>query len=357
MDKTGALPVSVCGIRKTYGDVCALNAVDLEVRAGEFLTLLGPSGSGKTTLLMVLAGFIRPDCGGVRFGGKEMVLTPPHKRNVGMVFQNYALFPHMDVEGNVAYPLKLRGKNKNEIAERTARALATVQLEGFARRRVHQLSGGQKQRVALARAIVFEPRILLMDEPLSALDKKLREQMQTELRALHESLGMTTVYVTHDQREALTMSDRIAVINGGNVEQLGAPREIYDRPKNPFVADFIGESALLPVRAQNGEIRRNGAPLSSADSPPDGEYLLLLRPEWLEIAEGETGEDNIFSGAITSSSYQGETVMLQITLDGGENIGARISPQDAEKALAPESGGRIALRLRRTRAVLIPRGA
>ena len=356
MQKTGALPIAIREIRKTYGGVCALGGINLDIRAGEFLTLLGPSGSGKTTLLMVLAGFIRPDGGGVKFGEDEMILTPPHRRNVGMVFQNYALFPHMDVAANIAYPLKLRGVPKAEVETRTARALALVQLEGLGNRRVHQLSGGQKQRVALARAVVFEPRILLMDEPLSALDKKLREQMQTELRQLHDTLGMTTVYVTHDQREALTMSDRIAVINGGNLEQLGAPRAIYDRPANAFVADFIGESALLPVRAEGGEIRRNGMRLSCADSPPDGDYLLLARPEWLEIAKTDSAEgDNIFSGVVAGFSYQGESILLQIALDDGIRVGARIPARRA--AEIPQINARIALHLRREHAVLIPRGA
>jgi putative spermidine/putrescine transport system ATP-binding protein len=247
MSRDGALPISISGITKTYGKVFALDNVDLEIRKGEFLTLLGPSGSGKTTLLMALAGFTRPDSGSIRFGDEEIILKPPHLRNVGMVFQSYALFPHMSVAANVGFPLKLRKAARSEIDTRVAEALATVQLDGYGERRISQLSGGQKQRVALARAIVFSPRILLMDEPLSALDKKLREHMQIELRHLHEKLGMTTVYVTHDQREALTMSDRIAVINHGRLMQLDTPREIYDRPANRFVADFLGESTFLPL--------------------------------------------------------------------------------------------------------------
>ena len=194
-----------------------------------------------------------------------------------------------------------------------------------------------------------------MDEPLSALDKKLREQMQTELRQLHGALGITTVYVTHDQREALTMSDRIAVINRGGLEQVGKPRQIYGRPKNAFVADFIGESALLPVRAEGGEIRLGEMRLASADSPPDGEHLLLLRPEWLDIANGAAAEDNIFSGAIVSSSYQGESVLLQVSLDGGAQIAARIPARRAEEI--PPDGARISLRLRREHTSVIPRGA
>ena len=214
--QSNALNISIKSITKTYGDFHALNDVNLEVNSGEFLTLLGPSGSGKTTLLMVLAGFTRPDYGSVKFGEEEIILKPPHLREIGMVFQNYALFPHMNVEDNIGYPQKLRGVSKSETKLNVDEALSIVKLDGLGKRRVGELSGGQKQRVALARAIVFKPKILLMDEPLSALDKKLREEMQIELRQLHDSLNITTVYVTHDQKEALTMSDRIAVINGGN---------------------------------------------------------------------------------------------------------------------------------------------
>ena len=206
MLESAGLPITISGVTKTYGAVYALDSFDLAIQQGEFLTLLGPSGSGKTTLLMALAGFLRPDSGSIKFADREIILTPPHKRDVGMVFQNYALFPHMTVAANVGYPLKLRKRPADEIAEKVEAALDTVQLGGYGARRINQLSGGQRQRVALARAIVFGPRILLMDEPLSALDKQLRERMQIELRHLHERLGMTTVYVTHDQREALTMS-------------------------------------------------------------------------------------------------------------------------------------------------------
>ena len=244
-----SLNISIKDVTKTYRDFYALKDVSLEVTSGEFLTLLGPSGSGKTTLLMVLAGFTSPDYGSVKFGGEEVVLKPPHLRGIGMVFQNYALFPHMSVAENVSYPQKLRGVSKEETRKSVEHALATVKLHGLAHRRVDELSGGQKQRVALARAIVFQPKILLMDEPLSALDKKLREEMQIELRQLHDSLNMTTVYVTHDQKEALTMSDRIAVINYGQLMQLGTPNEIYQRPKNAFVADFIGE--VKPVASKS----------------------------------------------------------------------------------------------------------
>ena len=235
-----SLEISIKDLTKRYGKIYALDTVSLDIKAGEFLTLLGPSGSGKTTLLMAIAGFNRPDSGSIKFANQEMILTPPHKREVGMVFQNYALFPHMSVFENIGFPLKLRKAPNDQIKEKVHDALKTVQLSDYADRKIDQLSGGQRQRVALARAFVFGPRILLMDEPLSALDKKLREQMQIELKQLHRKLGVTTVYVTHDQREALTMSDRIAVINEGKIEQLGTPKEIYNSPNSSFVADFIG---------------------------------------------------------------------------------------------------------------------
>ena len=247
MTRAGSLPISARQITKSFGNLLALDRIDIDIRSGEFLTLLGPSGSGKTTLLMVLAGFSRPDQGSLKFGDAEVIRLAPHKRDVGMVFQSYALFPHMNVAGNIGFPLRLRGVAKAEAALRIEQALEMVQLSGYGGRRVDELSGGQRQRVALARAIVFEPRILLMDEPLSALDKQLREHMQIELRRLHDKLGMTTVCVTHDQREALTMSDRVAVINYGRIMQLDTPQRLYERPANRFVAEFVGESAFLPV--------------------------------------------------------------------------------------------------------------
>ena len=240
-DTSASLSISVTELTKTYGKVFALNRVSIDVKAGEFLTLLGPSGSGKTTLLMAIAGFNRPDSGRICFGDDDVTVLPPHKRGVGMVFQNYALFPHMSVFENVAFPLKLRKIPADEKRQRVTEALQTVQLSDFAERGIDQLSGGQRQRVALARAFVFGPKLLLMDEPLSALDKKLREEMQIELKQLHRQLGVTTVYVTHDQREALTMSDRIAIIDHGELAQIGTPREIYNAPANHFVASFIGD--------------------------------------------------------------------------------------------------------------------
>ncbi|MFN0185899.1 MAG: ABC transporter ATP-binding protein, partial [Aquabacterium sp.] len=314
-----AVPITARGLRKRYGAVRALDDVDLDVRAGEFLTLLGPSGSGKTTLLMVLAGFIRPDEGSLRFGNDEVVRLPPHQRDIGMVFQNYALFPHMDVAGNIGYPLRLRGVSGDALHQRVQAALATVQLEGYGARRIDELSGGQRQRVALARAIVFEPRIVLMDEPLSALDKQLREHMQIELRRLHEQLGTTTIYVTHDQREALTMSDRIAVIQHGRIMQLGTPQQLYEQPANRFVAAFIGESSLLRVALDGAVAQCAGQALAlpppvPGAAPGPGPAWLMLRPERLQLLGADTpapAGHNRLQATVADRVYQGDTYLLQ----------------------------------------------
>jgi putative spermidine/putrescine transport system ATP-binding protein len=347
----GSLPIRVEAVRKTYGPFVALDEVGIDVASGEFLTLLGPSGSGKTTLLMVLAGFIRPDAGRVFFGGEEVTLRPPHKRDLGMVFQNYALFPHMTVAGNLAYPLKVRGKGRAEIEERVRRALDIVQLTGLGERNVDQLSGGQRQRVALARAVIFEPKILLMDEPLSALDKKLREQMQIEVRHLHRRLGMTTVYVTHDQREALTISDRIAIIDKGRLRQVGAPREIYDRPKSRFIADFIGESHFLPVEVRDGAAVLDGRPLLLGASPNGSStQLLVIRPEKLRIvAQGAAADGlNLLRGRVTECVYQGESTLVAVTLAGGDPIALR------HTGAGPAVGDAVTLGLAPADTLLVP---
>ena len=238
--------VEFVAVEKTYdGDTNVVKGLSLTIQSGEFLTLLGPSGSGKTTTLMMLAGFEEPTAGEILLHGKSLRKVPPYHRNMGIVFQNYALFPHKTVTANVAYPLKQRRLAKAEIAERTLRALKMVELEHLAERRPAQLSGGQQQRVALARALVFEPELVLMDEPLGALDKNLREQMQIEIKHLHDQLGMTVVYVTHDQGEALTMSDRVAVFHQGRIQQIDDAVSVYERPTNEFVANFIGENNTL----------------------------------------------------------------------------------------------------------------
>lgn len=356
MPPSRSLPITIRQVTKAYGLMRALDEVDLDIKSGEFLTLLGPSGSGKTTLLMVLAGFVRPDHGSVRFGDVEVIRAPPHKRDVGVVFQNYALFPHMSVAENIAFPLQMRHIPKADIAPRVERALDTVQLSGFGTRRVTQLSGGQRQRVALARAIVFEPRILLMDEPLSALDKQLRDRMQIELRALHDRLGITTICVTHDQREALTMSDRVAVINHGRVQQLDAPRTIYEHPANRFVAEFLGESAFLPVEHSSGGFLLAGQSLRVSDPPAGGgSWLLMIRPERLRIlADAADDSVNLLGGRLRDVIYQGESVLLEVELPDGTLVPVRGSSARGAMAAVPAHGAPITLGLAPEDTFLIP---
>jgi putative spermidine/putrescine transport system ATP-binding protein len=352
---SASLPISIRQLTKRYGKFTALDDVSLDVTSGEFISLLGPSGSGKTTLLMVLAGFVRPDAGSVLFGDREVVLVPPHKREVGMVFQNYALFPHMSVAGNLAYPLRLRGIGKSEIAERVTRALELVQLGGLGDRHVDHLSGGQRQRVALARAVIFEPRILLMDEPLSALDKKLREQMQIEVRHLHESLGMTTVYVTHDQREALTMSDRVAVIDRGRFIQIGTPRDVYDRPRTHFVADFVGESHFLPVTVREGAafLRDRRLMLDQPLQQGAATQYLAVRPEKLRVLQdGSSDGFNRLEGRVKELVYQGDSSLLYVVLDDGAEVAVR-QPTNSMTTM-PSTGDLIRLGLAPADTIVVP---
>tara|TARA_B100000945_G_C20423866_1_gene619366 strand:+ start:1855 stop:2967 length:1113 start_codon:yes stop_codon:yes gene_type:complete len=354
-----ALPISIRGLTKRYGSLYALNSIDLDVSSGEFLTLLGPSGSGKTTLLMAIAGFNRPDSGSIRFGDSEMILAPPHKREVGMVFQNYALFPHMTVAENIGFPLKLRKIGSKECQQRVDEALSTVQLLNLGDRRIDQLSGGQKQRVALARAFVFRPRILLMDEPLSALDKKLREQMQIELKQLHRKLGVTTVYVTHDQREALTMSDRIAVINEGKFEQIDSPEFIYNKPANSFVADFIGESTMLPLgKKTSGDLFFQDILISSGYSnSSQEEWLLVIRPERLFLVEKnnlDSDQNIIFEGVIKEFVYQGETAFALIALSDQHSLSIRFSTDSSGSRDNMRPGESLKIGLKRSEVIIIP---
>ena len=341
-----ALPISMRGITKCYGSVSVLSDLDLDVAPGEFLTLLGPSGSGKTTLLMILAGFVRANAGSVKVGGEEIIAMPPHRRNIGMVFQNYALFPHMNVFQNIAFPLKQRRIPAAESKARVETALDLVQLGGLADRRVDQLSGGQRQRVALARAIVFEPRIVLMDEPLSALDKSLREHMQIELRSLHRRLGMTTVYVTHDQREAITMSDRIAVMNNGRIEQLDRPEVLYAQPRTRFVAGFIGESNFIPVECRDGAAWYDGQRLQvSSQAQEGGHHWLVARPEKVRIApaSGAVNGANVLPATVRDVVYQGDSFLCYATLSGGEQIALRDYCRSDVLALIPPAGNQVRL--------------
>jgi putative spermidine/putrescine transport system ATP-binding protein len=345
MPNTQTLAISVRAASKRFGTTVVLDEVSLDVAEGQFVTLLGPSGSGKTTLLNIIAGFTTPDSGTVHFGGEDVTQVLPHRRGIGIVFQNYALFPHMSVADNVAFPLKARRMSRVEIAERVAWALSLVKLDGYGGRRIDQLSGGQRQRVALARAIGFRPKLILMDEPLSALDKQLREHMQIEIRALHDRLGATTIYVTHDQREALTMSHRIAVLNQGKIAQIASPEEVYDYPADAFVADFIGEAALIPVeRIDDKSVRLDDAPLQCARLLPNsGQLLLVVRSEKLRLAQA--GDMNAFPIIVRARIFQGESQLLIAETVGGASLTLRLSTHVETDSLLPQPGERAYLSL------------
>jgi spermidine/putrescine ABC transporter ATP-binding subunit len=323
---SGAI-VSLTGLEKDFGTVGAVQGVSLDIAAGEFLTLLGPSGSGKTTTLMMIAGFESPSAGDITIDRKSVVGVSPHKRNIGMVFQNYALFPHLTVADNIGFPLKQRGIGRAERTKMVKQALDLVRLPGYDGRYPKQLSGGQQQRVARARALVFNPRLLLMDEPLGALDKQLRESLQLEMRRLHADLGITFIYVTHDQEEALTMSDRIAVMNEGRIAQLGCPEDLYDRPCNRFVASFLGESNFLPgivhgfqdkdivVAECGGTMVRAIAP----SRPSRGDKVMLtMRPERVRFADGiSTPALNRMAATVTEAVFAGERCRYLLTAPDG----------------------------------------
>jgi len=340
--------VSAHNLTKEFGDFTALDDVSLEIGSGHLVSLLGPSGSGKTTLLNIFAGFLRPTQGAVAFHGNDVTVVPPHKREIGFVFQHYALFPHMTVGQNVAYPLKVRRASARTIKDQVAKSLATVQLEGFEDRRVDQLSGGQKQRVALARAIVFEPKIILMDEPLSALDKQLREHMQIELRDLHERLNATTVYVTHDQREALTLSDQIAVLNHGRIMQLGTPTELYEDPQNRFVADFVGETSMLEVtKTGDKTVQLGGTEFQTRSVVPDDEplYLAIRTEKLLVLDPGSAAAGNVIDGRVTHAVYQGESMRLFVRIDDQTEVSVRRLCQGGETLAMPRAGENVRLHL------------
>ena len=318
------LRVSISKVRRDYGSVVAVDDVSLDVEAGEFVSLLGPSGSGKTTLLMMLAGFEQPQSGRIVIGGGDVTRVPPNKRNIAMVFQKYALFPHMSVEENIAFPLAMRNVDKHERADKVRKALEMVKLGGYGRRKPAELSGGQQQRVALARAIVFDPPVILMDEPLGALDKKLRQHMQIELKQLQRRLGATVIYVTHDQEEALTMSDRVAVMNHGRLMQYGPPRELYDVPADAFVADFLGEMNFIEgtVGAIDGSscsvVLAGGtasAPATAGLAVGD-KVRLAIRPEFIELSplDGAAAGSNAGSGSDGRTGISG--TLAQVIFNG-----------------------------------------
>ncbi|HEY8612766.1 MAG TPA: ABC transporter ATP-binding protein [Roseomonas sp.] len=324
--------VAVLGLVKRYGPVNAVDHVSLEVSSGEFLALLGPSGSGKTTILMSIAGFEYPDQGQVLIGGEDVTWSAPNKRNLGMVFQRYTLFPHMSVIENIAFPLKMRGVGRAEREERARAALATVRLGQMGDRQPSQLSGGQQQRVAIARAIVYQPRVLLMDEPLSALDKNLREEMQIEIKHLQREIGITVIFVTHDQTEALTMADRVAVLDHGRLQQLGAPRDLYEAPETGFVAGFIGETnfceGMLHAAARPGEpvsVALDGGgrmeAIAAQSLPAGGRIRVALRPERLRVSPTGTGG---MAARVSEAIYAGNATTLMLEGEGGQMLRARI---------------------------------
>ena len=317
--------VVLTGITKLYGPHRAIDGLDLDIEAGEFITLLGPSGSGKTTTLMVIAGFEQPDAGAITIGGLAVGRLPAYRRNIGMVFQSYALFPHLTVAENIGFPLKQRGVSRADRQASVSRMLDLVQLQGFEGRFPQQLSGGQQQRVAIARSIVFNPRVLLMDEPLSALDKQLRETLQLEIKHLHQRLGITFVYVTHDQREALVMSDRVAVMNHGRLEQIAAPQALYDAPANRFVASFVGEANMLPV--QSVVAAGSGLAVRTAEGAlvhaPAQEWreggLCMVRPEKMMVrpAGAALPGENALEAVVREVVFMGEMTRYALETPGG----------------------------------------
>jgi len=301
--------IGLHNITKRYGDLVVVDDIGLDIRAGEFFSLLGPSGSGKTTTLMMLAGFAAPSSGRILLDGKDISHLSPQQRNLGMVFQNYALFPHMSVLDNVMFPLRVRKYRGRECLERAKWAIDLVRLSGYEGRLPKQLSGGQQQRVALARAVVFHPEVVLMDEPLGALDKNLRYQMQMEIKDLQRKLGMTVVFVTHDQEEAMNMSDRIAIMNNGRIEQLGSPKEVYESPCNVFAAGFLGEANLLPYADLDEQYRRR-----MGMAPGD---CLFVRPERVALSDcPQSGADgNGLAGRIAGVSFLGNIVRYQVRIN------------------------------------------
>ncbi|QRF56782.1 ABC transporter ATP-binding protein [Variovorax sp. UC122_21] len=350
-ERVGGAGIEIRGLAKRFGAVRAVDDVSLSVQPGEFLALLGPSGSGKTSILMSIAGFELPDAGSIAIDGRDVTYLPASQRNLGMVFQKYTLFPHLSVLDNVAFGLKMRGVARAERHRLAEQALATVRLEGYGKRMPAQLSGGQQQRVALARAIVYKPKVLLMDEPLSALDKNLREEMQLEIKRLQSQLGITVVFVTHDQGEALTMADRVAILNQGRIQQLDAPKALYERPRTRFVAGFIGETNFMP--AEIGPLRTQGAlvQLPGGASPREvrtdalvgrvaagGRAVAALRPE--QIVIGSPEDPAALRATVSGVIYSGSTVLCIAQLSDGTELRARL-PDPSRVALA--AGDRVGL--------------
>jgi putative spermidine/putrescine transport system ATP-binding protein len=352
----GGAAIDMCDVSRSFGNVTAVDHVSLSISSGEFFTLLGPSGSGKTTLLQLVAGFQEPDSGDIRVDGKTVSGLPPFRRGIGVVFQSYALFPHMSVFENVAFPLRVRKVGRAEIVSRVHKALDLVHMADYGQRRPSQLSGGQQQRVALARALVFGPRLLLMDEPLSALDAKLRKVMRAEIKSLQRNIGVTVIYVTHDQDEALALSDRIAVMRNGRVEQLAAPAELYERPESSFVASFIGDSNLLEaqVLGREGENLvlsvagrykfkcRHPHPVSR-----DAAVHLAIRPEHVMLSP-DSSASNVASGQVIATSFGGDHIAVDMDIGNGVKLTAKL-----RVPVAPEIGSQLTVGWTSERSVVL----
>ena len=344
--------VQFFGLTRDYGDLTVVRDVNVTVAPGEFVTLLGASGSGKTTTLMMVAGFVTPSAGDVKIGGQSVLTMPAHKRNLGIVFQNYALFPHMSVAENIGFPLRMRDMDKTDIEKRVQAALEMVHLEGLGDRRTNQISGGQQQRVALARALVFRPPVLLMDEPLGALDRKLREQMQAEIKQLQRNLGLTVIYVTHDQEEALVMSDRIAIMHNGEVLQIDSPSVVYERPATAYVADFLGESNFVDATVETAGAAESIVRLGSGTAitvrnnafSASSKVRLMLRPEAIQLRATEAvpgAPTNQFTAVVEDCEYLGQSIRYRVRVDGVALL-VRESRQPGGRQLA--NGDRVAIR-------------
>lgn len=350
--------LEVSGVSKFYGDSTAVDDVSFQLEPGTFLTMLGPSGSGKTTTLNMIAGFSQPDRGSITVNGRDITEIAPHKRGIGVVFQNYALFPHLNVEQNVAFPLEMTGMRRSEALTQARKTLEMVELSACSKHLPRQLSGGQQQRVALARAVVFEPPLLLMDEPLGALDKRLRVQMQIEIMRISRNLGSTVVYVTHDQEEALVMSDLIAVYRNGGIEQLGSSRDLYENPRTLFVADFIGESVKLPCSVSSaGDLIGEGwgGNMPERARTENGRGVLVLRPEDLSLTPDHAGlsaEPNQICGTVADVIYVGSALITLVQIGGAREIEVR-APRSAA-SLAIRRGDAVRVSWRPDDAVLVP---
>ncbi len=336
----GSYDVELQNVSKKFANTVAVKDVSLQIQAGEFMTLLGPSGCGKTTLLRMIAGFEIPDAGSVLLGGTNVTNVPPYRRDVTTVFQQYALFPHLDVFSNIAFGLQRRHLNREEIKKRVADALEMMRLEGMEDRKPNELSGGQQQRVALARALVLEPKVLLLDEPLAALDLKLRKQMQSELKSLQRRLGISFIFVTHDQEEALTMSDRVVVMNVGHIEQLGSPQEIYERPRTEFVAGFIGDSNILEGRVESSaqdfsliKISDTIFSVRGDDLKAGDQVRVMIRPEKIRFSANNA--NGLLTGKIDSAVYLGEATQWKVVMDGGQTL--MVLEQNSEPSRSVES--------------------